>query len=52
MQDIYEKIKEMKGWAKRDSLDCPDITDDYIDGWRNAFETLECFLRKEEKKNG
>lgn len=49
MEDIYKQIEEMKSWAKRDSKDCPDITDDYIDGWRNALETLEWVLKKEEE---
>lgn len=49
MENIYDIIKEMKGWAKKDQKDCPDITEDYIDGWRNAFYMLERQLRKEEK---
>ena len=52
MENVYKKIKEMKGWAKIDSADCPDITGDYIEGWTNALETLEYFLKKEENKNG
>lgn len=52
MEKVYKIIAKMDSWARKDQKDCPDITEDYIEGWRNALFMLERELRMEEKKNG
>ena len=52
MEKVYEIIQKMDSWARKDQSDCPDITEDYIEGWRNALYMLERELKMEEKKNG